>query len=462
MKLNKLVAAFSAAAMLGSLAVAVPASAKTVTETDKEFTATSAFQVRGTSAEMTTKQAVAAKGAADAIEMTYADTTDKKAWFGAVYSFDIPDGVTVTSATLSVPRSDTYKGVAFTAVPLTADQTLTADNVFNYVAAANITSAAVTATLNNTDNDSPLSGDVTSLFNGATLPNAIFVYKANQNDKNARKVMGTATLTLSYTYEEPDAPVAQIGETKYASFTEAYTAAKDGDEIVLLADVTADARFKLEKAITISGNGQTITGNADILITKNVTIDGVNVTTASQAKFDVKDITVTVKNATVTGGIYLGKENGTLVLEDASVDKVTTRNGADAKATVTKNAVTADKSSIGELVYYSATDVLGSGVTATTMTDTYAAPTPVAPTGSFEKIYSSDGKDVTGEASAFTFTVTANDASGKVVLSVDGATVANSDTEITGGSAIFGIRVNKDVEASIFSATLGGAAIVIE
>ena len=96
------------------------------------------------------------------------------------------------------------------------------------------------------------------------------------------------------------------------------------------------------------------------------------------------------------------------------------------------------------------------------MTDTYVAPEPVAPTGAFEKIYSSDGENVTGEASAFTFTVTANDASGKVVLTADGAEVANSDTEITGGSAIFGILVNKDVDASVFSATLGGVAIVIE
>ena len=56
-------------------------------------------------------------------------------------------------------------------------------------------------------------------------------------------------------------PVAQIGETQYRTLQEAVSAANDGDTITLLDDAYLTARLDIAKAITIDGNGYTITSD---------------------------------------------------------------------------------------------------------------------------------------------------------------------------------------------------------
>jgi phosphoribosyl-ATP pyrophosphohydrolase len=76
------------------------------------------------------------------------------------------------------------------------------------------------------------------------------------------------------TYDE-SGNVAKIGEQGYETITAAIAAAKAGDTITFLADITEDVT--ISKAVTIDGNGKTYTGamtlKADTTI-KNVNFDG--------------------------------------------------------------------------------------------------------------------------------------------------------------------------------------------
>ena len=95
----------------------------------------------------------------------------------------------------------------------------------------------------------------------------------------------------NYTVEK--VMVAQIGEVKYGTLSEAIAAATDGDTITLLADIDLDEQIATAKAITIDGQGKyTIkatkklvgasgkagmfyrTGGAGTLTFLNVTLDG--------------------------------------------------------------------------------------------------------------------------------------------------------------------------------------------
>ena len=135
--------------------------------------------------------------------------------------------------------------------------------------------------------------------------------------------------------------VAKISDVYYETFVDAYVAAKDGDVITLIADVTipnvTDSKinynyetsmFEIRKAITIDGNGYTMKADAatatnkkhtlhickDGVVLKDVIIDNVgktknvNVYCAQNVVFDNVQITnakagsaaLTVNNSTVT------------------------------------------------------------------------------------------------------------------------------------------------------------------
>ncbi|MBR2024184.1 MAG: hypothetical protein IKA02_00060, partial [Clostridia bacterium] len=65
-------------------------------------------------------------------------------------------------------------------------------------------------------------------------------------------------------YVAVQAPVAQIGETKYYSLAEALAAAQNGDTVTLLNDVVLTAGITVSgKSITFDGNGYSISGKAD-------------------------------------------------------------------------------------------------------------------------------------------------------------------------------------------------------
>lgn len=67
--------------------------------------------------------------------------------------------------------------------------------------------------------------------------------------------------------EEPvETVVAKIGTTEYTSLKDAFAAAKDGDTVVIVADIQQKTKLTVDKAITI-----TTDGNADRTITSGVT-----------------------------------------------------------------------------------------------------------------------------------------------------------------------------------------------
>ena len=81
-----------------------------------------------------------------------------------------------------------------------------------------------------------------------------------------------------------DNAVAKVNDTYYQTLSAAVDAANDGDTITLLDDIELDATLTTNKAITIEGNGKTITtsdafvgnaSNAMIDIQKNITFNNV-------------------------------------------------------------------------------------------------------------------------------------------------------------------------------------------
>ena len=137
-------------------------------------------------------------------------------------------------------------------------------------------------------------------------------------------------------------PVAQIGETTYATLKAAFEGAKDGDTVTLLKDVetnniedTEEARIIIEKAITLNLNDKTIRtpndmGNnnknfcaliIDADVTINATAEG-GIDTGTNGGYAIN-----VRNGaklTINGGTYYGGgtavqvQKGTLIINDGT------------------------------------------------------------------------------------------------------------------------------------------------
>lgn len=110
-------------------------------------------------------------------------------------------------------------------------------------------------------------------------------------------------------------PLVKIGEKDYGSFADAIAAAQAGDTLVLLADETVSETIVIDKAVTLDGNGKTITSTGvDALKVAGdsltVTIKNLNVVSAKKGlvlaactSADVKSaITITDTKITSNGG----------------------------------------------------------------------------------------------------------------------------------------------------------------
>lgn len=122
--------------------------------------------------------------------------------------------------------------------------------------------------------------------------------------------------TESETPAEPETPksAAKIGESEYASIADALAAAQPGDTIVLLRSVTEN--ITINKSLTLDLGGFTLSGDGTKTV---VCISG-------------KDIVVTVKNGTVTGGKStngggLDIQSGEILLEKCNITKNNAVNG---------------------------------------------------------------------------------------------------------------------------------------
>ena len=126
---------------------------------------------------------------------------------------------------------------------------------------------------------------------------------------------------------------AMIGGVQYNTLEEAIEAAKDGDVVTLLSNVTLDGENKgnntgiltITKDITIEGNDKTITA-------QNVTVDGTNgpsmINIQDGAKVKVKNLTIDGKE--VGEGVTDNTKHGLNVYGDkttVTVENVTIKNG---------------------------------------------------------------------------------------------------------------------------------------
>lgn len=116
------------------------------------------------------------------------------------------------------------------------------------------------------------------------------------------------TATVNATVNRPS--VVQIGENKYSSLADAIVAAKAGDEIVMLADVTLDAATTLPADIIFNGNGKQINGN--LIAGGNLTFKGATKVTSFSAGYYNRVITIgegASLEITGTGRVTLGYGN---------------------------------------------------------------------------------------------------------------------------------------------------------
>ena len=120
--------------------------------------------------------------------------------------------------------------------------------------------------------------------------------------------------TAALADEGPD-PVAQIGDTEYATLADAIAAANNGDTITLLADVIQNTMLTIDKNITLDLNGKKICNTEDIWNEAKQTYELFNVeaevTITGNGSIEAKAndcYTINVKNGnlTIENGIFVG------------------------------------------------------------------------------------------------------------------------------------------------------------
>ena len=146
--------------------------------------------------------------------------------------------------------------------------------------------------------------------------------------------------------------VAQIGQKKYLSFAEAYADAEAGDTIILLADLELSQILTIDKAITLDGNGKTLTSTAtraiNIETTGAVEIKDLTIVAGERA-INIINMAgvVTLNNVTATA-----KNNAVMIATSAGAVKLTINNsnltglavvnvaGAGAQVQITNTVIT--------------------------------------------------------------------------------------------------------------------------
>ena len=103
-------------------------------------------------------------------------------------------------------------------------------------------------------------------------------------------------------------PVAQVGETKYQTLQDAFAAAKAGDTITLLADVTINSRLDIAQNVTIDLNGQTIDETVEDQFGAIYVKKGVTLTIAATNGGEI----------TTDGGIVIGNY-GTVIVNGGTI-----------------------------------------------------------------------------------------------------------------------------------------------
>ena len=168
---------------------------------------------------------------------------------------------------------------------------------------------------------------------------------------------------------------AEIGGTPFDTLEAAVSAANEGDEIVLLDDVSLNAILTISKPITLNGNGKTITSTASRAInvetTGSVTIKNLTINAGERAINIINQpVNVTISGVTATANnnavmLATSSKNSVLVIEDSYLSGLATVNIAGPDAAVTINntdIVNNDKSTVEE---YGAITVFSTATNAT-------------------------------------------------------------------------------------------------
>lgn len=132
-------------------------------------------------------------------------------------------------------------------------------------------------------------GSFTQIFDGAYLAGDMMLYPTESGD---------FAVADQATAERESVGVAQIGQIIYKTLGDALAAAKDGDEIDLLADISAPGQITITNDITLDFNGYTIDSNMTIAIT----ISGANaniISTGAQGTLNAPANGISVINGSI-------------------------------------------------------------------------------------------------------------------------------------------------------------------
>ena len=175
--------------------------------------------------------------------------------------------------------------------------------------------------------------------------------------------------------------VAKIGNTYYTSLADAFAAAQTGDTITLLANVKLSDIFTINKAVTLDGNGKTLTSTAGRAINVSgvdgVTIKNLTIKCSGERAINViqNATNVTIENVTATAANYTvniasSAPNAVVAIKNSNLTGLNVVNvsAAGAKVTVDKTALTCNDQTDAET--YASLFITNDGANATiTATD---------------------------------------------------------------------------------------------
>ena len=232
-----------------------------------------------------------------------------------------------------------------------------------------------------------------------------YVFADGSNKVEVTVNAGETGTTITVPEVNSTAAQAKIGETPYLTFADALAAANAGDTITMLADVTASEIITIEKAITLDGNGKTLTSTAGRAInvdcagavtiknltinagerainiinqTATVTINGVTATADNNAAYIAPSagaVTLAIDGCNFTGMavVYVCGENAQVTIANTTITNVDDdaeyaygaitvwSTATNATVAVTNTTITVEDDSVAALNYADGATITGVG-----------------------------------------------------------------------------------------------------
>ena len=187
-----------------------------------------------------------------------------------------------------------------------------------------------------------------------------------QGENNGKFVEVTSRTFSEYAVEaasdvEPKNYVAMVGTQSYETLAAALEAAQAGETVTLLKDVTMSSILTIDKAITLDGNGKTLTSNVNAASAGNhrainvtgadgVTIQNLTIETNGERAINIikNSTNVTIDNVTATASNYAvnvgSAPDAVITIKDSNLTGGNTVNISDAadnvQMTITDTTIT--------------------------------------------------------------------------------------------------------------------------